>query len=248
MEGFIEFILIAVTLIVAITGVLSNPTNKIKGVIIGLAVITSIGTTIKTISTSKESEINKKLVISLVQASNPPAYFSHDLVKVISPLIEKDNMFVSGQTVFEESGERIFTMKNADSKTENTLGLLYLSKRDMNPIFYAYATDGDIQKEVELKLQNKWTDCKSHWNNCLNELSAISKMALEIAPIEIDQTTSSMDSDTLTFSIYTQDLYQGKPIEIILDKRFITGLYGLPPVERGIKILEEGQSYVINKL
>ena len=239
MEGIIEFIFIAVTLIVAILGLVSSPSNKVKGVLIGLAIITSMGTIIKTISTSQENEINKKLVISLVQASNPPTYFSHDLVKVISPLIEKDKMFVAGQTVFEETGERIFTIKNTNSKTDNITGVFYLSKRKMNPVYYAYAIDGDIGKVLEGLLEKKWTDCKSHWNDCINELSAISKLALQVAPIEINQTTSSFDHDSLTFSILSQEAFQGEPIEIVLNKKFIEGLYGLSPVERGIRILED---------
>ncbi len=248
MDGIIEFILIAVTLIVAVMGVLSNPSNKIKGSIILLAVITSVGTVIKVTSTSKENEINKKLVVSLVQASNPPIYFSHDLVKIIAPLIKEDKLFVSGQTVFEETGERILTMKSICSNSDNIAGVFYISKKAMNPVYYAYAIDGDIKQELNKLLKNKWTDCNSHWNDCINELSAISKLALEIAPIEVNETTSSMNSDSLVFSISSQNLFQEKPIKIILDKNFIEGLYGLSSVERGIRILEEGQSYVIDKL
>ena len=164
MAGIIEFILIFITLAVAVAGVVSNPSKQIKALIITLAFVASIGTVIKTVSTANENEINKKLIVSLVQASNPPQYFSHDLVKAINPFLENSHKFISEQTVLEDSGERILTIKDSSSSTDDVTGVLYISKKSMNPIYYSYAIEGNISLPIKDLLNNKWTDCfKGRW-------------------------------------------------------------------------------------
>ncbi len=72
MEGAVKFILIFVTLAVAMAGTVSNPSRRSKTIIIVIAFVTSIGIVLKTGSTANENEMNKKLIVSLVQASTPP--------------------------------------------------------------------------------------------------------------------------------------------------------------------------------
>ncbi|MCF7982626.1 MAG: hypothetical protein K9K86_11635 [Pseudomonadales bacterium] len=132
MDGIIEFVLISVTLGAAILGTSTDPSRNIKIAIISLAALTSIATGYKSYLDAKENNVNKKLIISLVQSSNQPSYFSHDLVKKLSPLFKKTNMYVSGQTIFEDTGERIFTLSNTE--TDDTRGILYISKKAMNPV------------------------------------------------------------------------------------------------------------------
>lgn len=248
MTGITEFILISVTLVVAIIGTLSNQSKTVKGVIIGLAVVTSIGTSYKTVSTARENEVNKKLIASLVQASNPPEYFSHDLAKQFATLLEPTNLYVSEQKVFKETGEMILTFRNSESSPDEIAGVLYISKRDMNPIYYIYAIDGDIKKELAKKIDRKWTNCDVHWNDCVIELSAISSLAFKIAPIEINRTTASMDAETLSFTLESNAIYRGKPVTVVHERQLIESLYGLNPLERGKRILEAGQMYILNNL
>ena len=248
MDGIVEFILISVTLAAAVLGTVSSPSRKAKAALIGLAVVTSLATGYKAYDTARESRINKKLVIALVQASNPPQYFSHDLVEQLSPLLDEHDQYVAGQTVFEDSGERIFTLKNEGSMLDSVTGVIYISKRNMNPIYYAYAIDGDVKRELNKVLKESWSSCNNHWNRCIQELAAISKIALEVAPIEVRETVSEMDSESLSFQLTSDQTFNGAPISIKFDRKFIESLYGLPASRRGIRILEEGQTYVISNL
>ncbi len=247
--GLVEFILISVTLGAAILGTISNPGRNIKIALISLAILASIATLIKTSSTAKENSINKKLIIALVQASNPPLYFSHDLVKELSPLVKSSyKKYVSGQTIEEDSGERIFMFSDVNGDSDDVTGLLYVSKKAMGPVYYAYATGESVGDQLNEILSSKWADCHSHWNQCLNELSAISKMALELAPIAISETTSSMDGSPPTFEIVSDEAFQGEPIKIVLGQEFIESLYGLNSLDRGLKILQESQKYIIDHM
>ncbi|GAM59476.1 hypothetical protein JCM19231_2429 [Vibrio ishigakensis] len=241
MDFTVEFILIGITLAMAVLGTFSNPSSGTKLTIIALAVLTSIATGYKTYSNAEENRINKRLIITLVQSSNQPVYFSHDIVKELSSVLENTNQYVSGLTLFEDTGERIFHLEN--NQTMNASGLIYISKKAMNPVYYAYATEQSIKLELEKIVASPWTDCELHWNQCINELSAISKLALEIGPYEVSETTSSLDSETLTFEI---ESVQG--LKIVLNRNFIEELYGLNPAERGLKILTEGQNYVVENL
>lgn len=92
-------------------------------------------------------------------------------------------------------------------------------------------------------MANSWEDCELHWNQCINELSAISKLALEIGPYEVSETTSSLDSETLTFEIESSE-----GLKIVLNRDFIEGLYSISAAERGLKILTKGQNYLIDSL
>lgn len=246
MDAIIEFILIGVTLGAAILGTASDPSKKTKIAIISLAVMTSIATGYQSFSNAKENTINKKLIIALVQSSNQPTYFSHDLVKKLSPLFKEEKKYVSGQTVFEGSGERIFTLNNEHN--DELSGVLYISKKAMNPVYYAYAVDGSIDVELKKILSDKWTNCEDHWSQCINELSAISKVAFEIAPIEITGTTATLNSDTMTFQISSIETFRDEVISIKIEREFIESLYNLNPIDRGLKILNKGQLYVVENL
>ena len=244
----VEFILIFVTLATAVVGTATAANRNIKIALITLAVATSVGTLVQTVSTNRENEINKKLIVSLVQASNPPEYFSHDLVKAIDPLLDEKSLFVSGQTVFKDTGERILAIGDGRTNTDELAGLLYISKKAMNPIYYAYAIDGDVGKPVSDLIGLKWVKCQDHWEECINELSAVSKIAMEIAPIEVVQTTATMDSNDLTFRLESGEHYAGRPIIVEFNKTFIESLYGIPAIERGRMILSQGQSYILDQL
>lgn len=117
----------------------------------------------------------------------------------------------------------------------------------MNPIFYEYVVEGDMKKPVQEYLNERWTDCTEHWSECMLELSAISKMAMDSAPIEITETTANMTED-LSFSLESSDLFRGSPFRINLDKMFIESLYGLSPIERGAMILFAGHDAIISQL
>lgn len=101
MDFTVEFILIAITLAMAVLGTFANPSSGTKLIIIALAILTSITTGYKTYSNAEESRINKRLIITLVQSSNQPAYFSHDIAKELSSVLENTNQYVSGLTLFK---------------------------------------------------------------------------------------------------------------------------------------------------
>ena len=246
--GAVELILILITLLAAIAGTISSPSGRIKAIIIGLAVIASIGTIVKTLDAARKSKINENLIASLVHASNPPEYFSHDLVKFIAPLLEKSGHFVSGQTVFKDSGERILILGKSEDNPDNPSGVLFLSRRQMNPIFYEYAIEGDMTKPLSNHLNQQWTDCSDHWNACFAELWGIGKLAMEIAPINVEETTAEMTQDPLSFSLVSSETYRDRPIRIELEKEFIESLYRLSPAERGLKILTAGQLEIADQL
>ena len=195
---------------------------------------------------AQTNEVNARLIGTLVQASHPPEYFSHDLVRVIGPLFENSGQVISGQTIFEDRRERILTLRRLDGDADVS-GVLFLSRKRLNPIFYEYAVKGDMAKPVRDYLNERWTDCTEHWIECMTELSGISRFAMGIAPIEVNETTENMTED-LTFSLESSELYRGSPIRIEFEQRFIETLYGLPPSERGAKILFAGQEAIINQL
>ena len=244
--GAVEYVLILVTLLAGVVGTVSNPSGRVKVLIISLAIVTSLGTVIKTLEAARKDRINEKLVVTLVQSSNPPEYFSHDLVKFINRILEKSGQLVSGQTVFEDRGERILTLANSADKTEIS-GILFFSRKQMNPIYYEYAIDGDLTTPLSTHLNQSWSDCTDHWDACFAELSAIGKLAMEIAPVEVAETTPELTEDLL-FSLISSETYHGEPIRIELDKEFIESLYQLPPGKRGVEILMAGQQKIIGQI
>ncbi|MGF1734199.1 hypothetical protein [Photobacterium satsumensis] len=241
MDFTVEFILITITLSMAVLGTFSNPSSGTKLTIIALAVLTSIATGYKTYSNAEENRINKRLIITLVQSSNQPVYFSHDIAKKLSSVLEKTNQYVSGLRLSEETGERIFLLKSNES--EDISGIIYISKKAMNPVYYAYATEQDLEPALEKIIASTWTNCELHWNQCTEELSAISKVALEVGPYEASETTSSLDSETLTF-----ELESTEGLKIVLNREFIESLYNISSADRGLKILSKGQSFVVDSL
>ena len=242
----IDIVLILVTFMAVVAGTVSNPSRRVKAAIISLAIVTSIGTAVKTLDSASKNEINARLIGTLVQASNPPEYFTHELVRALGPLFEETGQYISGQTVYEETSERIITLSDFGND-EYVGGILFLSHKQMNPIFYEYAVDGDLTKPVADHLDTQWTDCNEHWTDCILELRGISKHAMEVAPIDVYETTAAMKAD-LTFSLESSELFGGRPIRIELDRKFIESLYGLAPSERGAKILDAGHEAIIDQL
>jgi hypothetical protein len=155
---------------------------------------------------------------------------------------------ISRQTVFEDSGEQIFTIQNSSFNADDVTRVLYIAKKPVNPIHYSYTIDGKISLPIKNPLNNKWTDCFKHWNKCVNELSAISRIAMEVAPVAVETTTVNMNSENLSFSLVSTEKHRETTITIKFKKEFIESLYGLPPLERGLRILSEGQSYIVSKL
>ena len=245
--SMVEFTLVLVTLVAAIVGTISNPSGRVKAGIIGLAVIASIGTYYKVLDTARKNDINEKLIITLVQASSQPEYFSHDLVKFINPLLEETGQVVSNQIVSEKSSERLLILKKESSDDSDISGVLFFSRKQMNPIFYEYAIEGDMTKPLREHLNQSWTNCDVHWNECFNELRGVGTQATEISPIKVDEYTAGLTTD-LSFSLVSSETFRGTPIRIQLDRAFITDLYGLTPSERGVRILIEAQKQVIDQL
>ena len=244
--GAIEYFLILVTLLAVIVGVVFSPSRPVKAVIVCLAIASSVGTAIKTSGTAREAEINRKLVTTVVHASYPPEYFSHDLVKNIAPLLKESGQVVSRQLIDKGSGERILTLAKTEDDSEVS-GVLFFSRNQLNPIVYQYVIGGDVAKPLSTHISQSWTDCHDHWNACFAEMLAISKFAMEIAPIGVEETTATFTEDLL-FSVTSSETYRGAPIRIDLDKKFIGSLYGLPPDKRGARILAAGHQRVISKL
>ena len=241
----VDLILVLVTLCAAIVGTATNPSRRIKIAIVGLAALTSVGTLIKAAESTNRDRINRRLIVALVQASNPPEHFSHDLVRALSPLLGESSQFVSQQIV-DDDGERILVLATIDDGSEPS-GILYFSPKQMNPVFYEYAVDGEIERPLKDHLNYSWTDCHEHWDECLAELSAIAHFAMDIAPIEVTGVTASM-SDDMSFVLTSTNEWQGRPIEIAFDSVFIENLYGLSPSDRGLRILNAGQEQVIDGL
>ena len=239
--GNVELILILVTLFTAIAGTISNPSGRIKMAIIGLAVLASIGTFVKTLNTVRENEINKRLIVTLVQASNIPTYFAHDLVVEVGSLLkkEKTGQFVSRQIVYEDSGERILVLEKSENHA-GVSGVLFFSRKQMNPIFYEYAIAGDLAKQLRVHMEKRWTDCNDHRTECLQELNAIGRLATEILPVAVNDEFSAGMNDDLSFRLIGS-YAQGGPICFELDGEFIKTLYQLPPSERGAKLLSTAQ-------
>ena len=242
--GYVDVILVLITLFAAIVGTVANPSHRVKAAIIGCAAMASVGTIIKTIDNARQDQINRRLIVTLVQATNLPEYFSHELVTFINPLLDKTGQFVSGQTV-RDSGERVLVLKK-DGEGDIT-GALFLSRKQMNPVLYEYAVEGDVANPLRSHLSHSWSDCVDHRNECLEELSAISKLAMDIAPIDVQETTAAM-TDGLSFSLTSSEAFRGSPIRIELDKAFIETLYGLRPDQRGVRILNAAEARVIDQL
>ena len=250
--GIIEIILIVATLLAAIIGTISNPSARVKAMIIGLAVVMSIGSVIEVQEAARRSEeaarkgkIDERLIATLIHASNPPEYFSHEFVKAANRILENSDQFVTSQTVSEDNGERILTIK-PEVDTENS-GVLFFSRENMNPIYYEHVVGGDITNSISIHMDKSWSDCINQWNECFSELAALSKAAMEIAPITVYETAAQMNED-LTFSLSSAETYGGNHIRIEFDKAFIESLYQLPPGKRGLRILTTGQEQVIDQL
>lgn len=251
--GAIELILVLVTLSAAIAGTVSNPSRRTKMAIIGLAILTSIGTFVKTSETSRKNKINEKLIVTLIQASNIPIYFSHDLVVAMGALLEKTGQFVSRQIVSEDSGERILVLEKSEGGSDEDgseiSGVLFFSHRQMNPIFYDYAIGGDLAKPLREHMNQRWTDCDDDDRAaCLEELNAIGRFAAnQIAPIVINESSASLEED-LPFRLVGLDAPPDFPICFELSRTFIETLYQLPPSERGMKILFAVQEEIIRMI
>ena len=250
--GTIELILILVTLFAAIAGTVSDSSKRTKIAIIGLAILTSIGTFVKTSETSRKNKINEKLIVTLIQASNIPIYFSHDLVVAMGALLEKTGQFVSRQILSEDSGERILVLENeggSDEDGSEVSGVLFFSHRQMNPIFYDYAIGGDLAKPLREHMNQRWTDCDDQDRTaCLEELNAIGRYAAnQIAPIVINESSASLE-ENLPFRLAGLDAPPDFPICFELSRTFIETLYQLPPSERGMKILFAAQEEIIRMI
>lgn len=247
MFGFaVELVLILVTLLAAIAGTVSKQSRALKGGIIGLAVLTSVGTIFTVWDSQQEAERNARSITALVQAVDPPEYFAHDLVRAMGPLLEGSGQFVSGQNIMPDRGERLLFLAENDGSDE-LAGVLFFSRRQMEPIYYAYAVEEDLVVPLRAHLATRWTDCTVHWNACLLELGGIAREAMDLAPLPVEQTSAGMSED-MAFSLVSDVVWDEQPLTITLDGVFVQSLYGLDPAERGLRILEAAQASLIGQL
>ena len=246
MFGFtVELILILVTLAAAVLGTVSNPSRSLKAAIIGLAVVTSVGTVVTLLETNRAAERNARSITALVQAIDPPEYFNHDMVRAMRPLLEGTGMFVGGASL-QENGERVLFL-NKDDGSDDLAGVLFLSRRQLEPVFYAYALQEDLTEPLRAHLATRWTDCDVHRDDCLYELRRIAQEAFDVSPFNVSQSSAEM-ADDLSFTLVSDAVWRGEPVTVSLDGAFVRSLYGLDPATRGLRILEAAQTVLIDQL
>ncbi|MFK7944341.1 MAG: hypothetical protein AB8B85_15705 [Paracoccaceae bacterium] len=247
MFGFaVELILILITLLAAVAGTVGNPSRPLKMGIIGLAVLTSVGSVVTFLDAERRAERNARSITALVQAIDPPEYFAHDLVAAVNPLLDGSGQYVSGQTVMADTGERTLILSDTGS-TEALAGVIFFSRKKMVPIYYAYAVDEDLSVPLRAHMSSRWTDCHDHWNECLVELRGISREAWDLAPIVVESATANLTTD-LTFTLTSDETWRGVPLTITLLPELVSSLQGLDPAVRGLRILEAAQASLVDQL
>ena len=137
---------------------------------------------IKLLHAAKRDEINERLIATLVQANEPPEYFSEYLVRFLEPILNERGQSVVEQR-FGEKGTRFLWLKFKDE--DQVSGLLHFSRRQMEPVFYAWAAERDMTNPLRDHLGRSWTNCHEHWDESFLELKDISEFALALSPIDL---------------------------------------------------------------
>lgn len=227
----VGYFLIVLSFIAAAVGTLAQTTRIIKIAIICIAALTAGASAWVYYEDEQEKTLNKRLIVSLVQATQDESAFSEEL-RVAANEIMNDRAWYVSSLAFSGAGLHLTANNSAD---DEFAGAVFIDKRGLRDIRYALAAQTDLAEELQLHLlTDLWTAdaMESHWNRIAPAIGELAASALEGFAPETVQTDLDFPGANSVRIVAKRDIPKS-PYVVVISRDHIQALVGVEPLERG---------------
>ncbi|WP_394689214.1 hypothetical protein [Hoeflea sp.] len=227
----IGYFLIALSFLAAAVGTLSQTTRTIKIAIMCIAGLTAGASAWVYYEDEQEKTLNKRLIVSLVQATQDESAFSEELRIAANDIMDDRTWYVSSLT-FSNSGLHLTANNSTD---DEFAGAIFLDNRKLRDIRYALAAQTGLAEELQLHLlTDLWTadTIESDWNRIAPIIGELAASALEDFAPEAVQTAMGFPDGNSVRIVAKRDIQQS-PYVVVLNRDHIQALVEVEPLERG---------------
>lgn len=227
----VSYFLIALSFFAAAVGTLSQTTRIIKLAIIGIAGLTAGASAWVYYEDEQEKALNKRLIVSLVQATQDASAFSEELRVAANEIMGDRAWYVSSLT-FSGGGLHLTANNSAD---DEFAGAVYVDKRGLRDIRYALVAQTGLAEELLLHLlTDLWTAdaIESDWNRIAPTIGGLAVSALEgLVPETVQASLNFPDANSVRI-VAKRDIPK-PPYVVVISRDHIQALVGVEPLERG---------------
>lgn len=227
----VGYFLIALSFLAAAVGTLSDTTRGIKLAIIAIAGLTAGASAWIYYEDEQEKALNKRLVASLVQATQDESAFSEELRVAANETMRGRSLYVSSLT-FSGSGLYVTASNTAD---DEFAGAVFVDERGLRDIRYALVAQTGLVEELLVHLvTDVWTTdaIESEWNRIAPNIGGLAVSALEdFVPETVQAALSFPDANSVRI---VADRGSSKPpYLVVISRESVRALVGVQPLERG---------------
>lgn len=227
----VGYFLITLSFLAALVGTLSETTRGIKLAIIAIAGLTAGASAWVYYEDEQEKALNKRLIASLVMATQDEATYSEELRVAANEIMRDRSWYVSGLT-FSGSGLYLTAGKSAD---DDFAGAVFVDERGLRDIRYALVAQTGLVEELMVHLlTDVWAAdaIESDWNRIAPNIGRLAEAALESFVPETVQTALSFP-DGNSIEIVAERGSPEQPYRVVISRQHIQALAGVEPLERG---------------
>lgn len=233
----VGYFLIILSFLAAVIGTTSATTRIIKVAMISVAALSACASAWMYYNSEQEKQLNKRLIASLVQATQEEKYFAEEIRSVANTVVRTDGHFVSSQ-LFTDRGLTIGFSSNEGKKH---VGSVFFDQSDLREIRYALVAESGLQRQlIRVLKKDIWTSdmIEQDWNKIAPKIGWLAAQYMQ------DFVPDFIESNSLEFPegnsvkvraerASTQDAYV-----VTLSSAEIDQLVGLSPMDRGKRISE----------
>lgn len=242
----VGYFLIILSFVAAIIGTLSQTTRAVKFAIVGIAAISAGASAWLYYEDEQEKALNKRLIVSLVQATQDETAFAEEIRIAANEVINNRGWNV-GSLAFADTGIYLTANNSSDYKFA---GAAFIDAQGVRNIRYALVTQTGLIEEMRTHLlSDLWTidSIQNNWNRIAPVIGRLAVFTIEDFVPELVKSSLSFPNGN-SIEIFAERDNDKPPYFVTLTQDQIEGLADVEPLKRGRLISETIVNQLVNQL
>lgn len=229
-------ILVMITLVAGVIGTIYNPTPKVKGMIVLLAVCSAAAALFKEYDNFRDQQFNRGALAALLSSSSSTPEFRRAVEGAIVKVAREHDLIQSFTTIKDRGA--IYAFHRKGTRSEDVIAIFAMTNEDRAAAFLKFVANEGLDSLIESAMfapepQALGEAWEMRTERLLEHFGLIGNIALNqkaswMTPETMISTTS--EYDPLRIEVTADNGKQH--LSIALDKDFIIAIRTLPPVER----------------